>query len=254
MKEKITSLKKTARVAGMLYLAIVFTSLYAHIYVPLQIWVNGDAAATANNILANEFLFRTCIVISLVEVIILLFLVLVLHRLFKQVNDHLARLMVALAGVQIPIAFVLSAFKLTSLMILKGEVASTFSSAQPPDLAILFLEITRYGGMPLELLSGLWLFPFGMLVYRSRFIPHIFGVLLMIAGVGYMVDSFTFMLIPNYHAYTQVATLLFSGIGEVSIILWLLIKGVKDHIAIHVVSETKTTVRTSTGKLKEYIE
>jgi len=254
MKEKITSLKKTARVAGMLYLAIVFTSLYAHIYVPLQIWVNGDAAATGNNILANEFLFRACVVVSLVEVIILLFLALVLHRLFKQVNDHLARLMVALAGVQIPIAFVLGAFKLTSLMILKGEVASTFSTAQLPDMAILFLEITRYGGITLELLSGLWLFPFGMLVYRSRFIPRVFGVLLIIAGIGYTVDSFTFMLIPNYHAYTQVAALLFSGIGELSIILWLLIKGLKDHIAIHVVSETKTTVRTSTGKLKEYIE
>jgi len=253
MKEKITSLKKTARLAGILYLAMVFTSLYAHMYVPLQIWVGGDAAATSNNILANEFLFRTCVVVSLVEVIILLFLVLVLHRLFKPVNDQLTRLMVALAGVQIPIAFVLGAFKITALMILKGEVASTFSTAQLPDLAILFLEITRYGGITLELLSGLWLFPFGMLVYKSRFIPHILGVLPIIAGVGYMVDSLTFILIPNYHAYTQIAALIFSGVGELSIIFWLLIKGVKEHIAINVVSETKTTVRSSTGKLKEYI-
>jgi uncharacterized membrane protein len=93
-----------------------------------------------------------------------------------------------------------------------------------------------------------------MLVNKSRFIPHIFGVLLIIAGVGYTVDSLTFILIPNFHAYTQVAALLFSGIGELSIILWLLIKGVKDHIAINIVSETKTTLRSSTGKLKEYIE
>ncbi len=86
MEEKMTSLKKTARVAGLLYLLMVLTSLYAHVYVPLQIFVKGDTVATTNNILANEFLFRTCIVVSLAGATIFLFLALSLYRLFREVS------------------------------------------------------------------------------------------------------------------------------------------------------------------------
>ncbi len=166
MEEKMTSLKKNARIAGSLYLIMVLTSLYAHVYVPLQIFVKGDAVATTNNILANEFLFRTCIVVSLVGATIFLFLALSLCRLLKEVSTPLAIVMVALVGVQIPIAFVLGTLKLTSLMILKNEVSITVSPGQLPDLAMLFLQITRNGYTTLALFGGLWLFPLGLLVYK----------------------------------------------------------------------------------------
>ena len=252
MEQKMTSLKNTARVAGLLYLIIVFTALYAHIYVPSQIFVRGDADATTNNILANEFLFRTCIVVSLIEATIFLFLVLGLYRLLKEVNNHLAGLMVALVGVQIPVAFVLATFKLTSLMILKSDVSNILSS-QLPGLAMLFLEINGYGNATLALFGGLWLIPFGLLVYKSRFIPRIFGVLLIIAGTGYTFDSLISMLFPDY-GQPRILAFIFFGLGEISIMLWLLIKGVKDHISIEVISETKTTIRSSAVKMKEYIE
>ncbi|MBD0366538.1 MAG: DUF4386 domain-containing protein, partial [Flavisolibacter sp.] len=214
----------------------------------------NDAVATADNILHNEFLFRTCIVVTLAEAIVFLFLVFVLYRLFKQVNNHQTRLMVALVGVQIPITFVLAAFKITSLMILKGEISTAFSPGQLPEQAMLFLKMNEYGMLTLELLSGLWLLPFGMLAYKSRFIPRILGILLLLAGIGYTIDSLTFMLFPHYHDQTKTLAFIFSGLGEISIMLWLLIKGVKDHISIQVVSEMRTTVRTPAIKTKEFRE
>jgi Domain of unknown function (DUF4386) len=253
MEEKMTSPKKTARLAGLLYLITVCTTLYAHIYVPSQIFVRGDAVATTNNILANEFLFRSCIVVSLIEAAVFLFLVLALYRLLKEVNHHLARLMVALAGVQIPVAFVLATCKLTALMILKSDVSLTVSAGQLPHLAMLFLEIVGYGNATLALFGGLWLFPFGLLVYKSRFIPRIPGVLLIIAGTGYTFGSLLSLLFPDY-GQPQVMPFIFFCLGEISMMLWLLIKGVKAHVSIEVISETKTVIRPSAAKTKEFIE
>ncbi len=223
----INSDKKNARIAGLLYLLLAIIAPYGVMYVPSKTIVRGDAVATANNILANEFLFRTGIVSHLISVIIFLFLVLVLYRLLKQVNEHQAKLMVALVIVQIPIVFLIETFKITSLMILKGEVLKTLAPEQLQDLAMMFLKIHGYGLSMLEIFMGLWLIPFGQLVYKSGFIPRILGVLLLIAGIGYIVDSFTFMLFPNYRAFTFQPALIFSGLGELSTMLWLLIKGVK---------------------------
>ncbi len=253
MEEKMTSLKKTARVAGLLYLLIILTSLYAHVYVPLQIFVKGDAVATTNNILANEFLFRTCIVVSLVGATIFLFLALSLYRLLKEVSTPLAKVMVALVGVQIPVAFVLGTLKLTALMILKNEVSITVSPGQLPDLAMLFLQITRYGYVTLALFGGLWLFPLGLLVYKSRFIPRIFGVLLIVAGTGYTLGSLISMLFPGY-SQPPVLPFIFFGLGEITMMLWLLIKGVKDYVSIEIISEIKKTLKPSIVKMKEFIE
>ncbi|MDP9229670.1 MAG: DUF4386 domain-containing protein [Bacteroidota bacterium] len=227
MEQTIGSLKKTARLAGLLYFILGITGYYAIMYVPGKIIVRGDAVATANNILANEFLFRTGIVSHLISVTTFLFLALVLYRLFKQVNEYQAKLLVVLVVVQIPIIFLIETCRITSLMILKGEVLKTLAPEQLQDLSMIFLKIHAYGIQTVEIFWGLWLIPFGQLVYKSGFIPRILGVLLIIAGVGYTVDSFTFMLFPNYREYSQITAFTFSGIGELSIILWLLIKGVR---------------------------
>lgn len=227
MEQTIDSLKKTARLAGFLYLIMGLTAFYGIMYVPKQIIVQGDAAATANNILANELLFRTGIAGHLISVTLFLCLAFVLYRLFKQVNEHLAKLMIALVIVQVPIVFIIETFRITSLLILKGEVLKVLEPVHLQNLAFLFLKVHGYGIMTLEIFMGLWLLPFGQLVYKSGFIPRILGVLLIIAGISYTIDSFTFILFPNYRVFTQLPALTFSGIGEISILLWLLIKGVK---------------------------
>ncbi|MGZ5190233.1 MAG: DUF4386 domain-containing protein [Flavisolibacter sp.] len=236
MEERMFSIKKTARVAGLLYFLMIIAAVYSHIYVPSQLLVREDPAATSRNILDNEFLFRSCIVVNLAGAIIFLFLSLTLYRLFQQVNNQLASILVALVVVQIPVIFILNAFKLTSLMILKGD------PGQLPDLSMLFLQMNGYGMMTLALFAGLWLFPFGLLVYKSRFIPRVFGILLMIAASGYNLDGLLGMLFPDY-GQPQILPYIFFGIGEIPIMLWLLFQGVKDHLSIEIIAEVKTQAK-----------
>ena len=231
MENKVTSLKKTARLAGLLYLILVITGVYSIIYVSSKIIVLEDTITTSKNILTNEFLFRTGIISDLISNTIFMLLVLVLYRMFKQVNEYQAKLMVALVVVQIPAVFIMEALNITSLMIFKGEILQTFELNQRQDLAMLFLKINNYGTLILEMFWGLWLLPFGLLVYRSGFIPRIFGILLIIAGIAYMNDSLVSLLFPNYSAFVNQPTLLLVAIGEISITLWLLIKGVKNTIS-----------------------
>jgi len=226
----VNSLKKTARVAGLLYFIWVLTGIYDLIVLPAKIIVKGDAAATANKILANEFIFRTGIINNLFSATICVFLLLVLYKLFKNVNEGKAKLMVILFSITLPIVFIMNAFNVTSLMILKGEVLKTFELNQRQDLAMLFLKINDYGTLSLELFWGLWLIPFGLLVFKSRFIPRIIGVLLILNGVAYIIQCFASLLTPNYQTLVSQFALPFLILGEISITLWLLIKGVKNNI------------------------
>jgi hypothetical protein len=226
---KINSNKRTARLAGLLYLIWIITGFYGVSYIPSQTIVRGDAAATANKILANEFLFRTGIINDIISTTIWVIIALVLYRLFKQVNERHAKLLVVLVIVQIPAVFFMEALNIASLMIIKGEVLKTFGISQRQDLAMLFFKINDYGSIVLETFWGLWLLPFGLLVYKSKFIPRIFGVFLILNGIAYIIPSFTSLLIPDYLAVVRQFALPFWVLGEISIMLWLLIMGAKNN-------------------------
>src|SRR4030067_3836243 len=226
MEMNSSSLKNPARLAGLLYLLLIITGAYCVMYVPSQIIGRGDAVTTAKNILYNEFLFRTGIISDLISNTIWVFLVMVLYRLFKQVNERQAKLLVALVIVQIPAVFIMEAFNITSLMIFKGEILKTFELGQRQDLAMLFLKINEYGVLTLELFWGLWLFPLAILVYMSRFLPRLLGIWLIIDGFAFLVLSFTALLLPQYKDI--VFKIAFPAmLGEVAFMLWLLIKGAK---------------------------
>ncbi len=205
---------------------MVLTGPFSLLYVPAKTIVRGDAVATANKILANEFLFRSGIAVGLLSVVVFLVLVFVQYKLFKSVDEHLAKLMVVFVVVQVPIDFLLDTFNITSLMILKGEVLKASTLEQRQDMAMLFIKIGGYGTLILEIFWGLWLLPFGLLAYKSRFIPRILGVYLFINGIAYILISITFLLMPDYRALFEQYTfpLLF---GEMAIMLWFLIMGVK---------------------------
>lgn len=226
--EKISgSLKSTARTAGLLYLFLIITGVYGIMYIPSQIIVPGDSVSTAKNIISNEFLFRTGFLNDIISNTIFLLLALVLYRLLKSVNENSAKFMLALVIVQIPCVFLMETFNITSLMLLKGDILKTFEPGQRQDLAMLFLNINDYAILPLEMFWGLWLLPFGLLVYKSVFIPRIFGILLLIGGIAYMIDSTIGILFPDYSSIVKYPTLLLVAIGEISITFWLLIKGIK---------------------------
>lgn len=228
MENKENSLKKTARIAGLLYLIWIVAGIYGIFYVPSQTIVQGDTVATANKILANEFVFRTGIINDIISNTIWVFIVLLLYRMFKQVNERQVKLLVALVIVQIPAVFIIETFNIASLMIFKGEILKTFEISQRQDLAMFFLKINDYGTMVLETFWGLWLLPFGLLVYKSRFIPRILGVFLILDGIALIIHSFTSLLLPDYQAIVRQFTMPFWILGEISITMWLLIKGVKN--------------------------
>lgn len=222
----MNSTKKTARLAGLLYLVWIITGLYSIFYIPSQINMRGDAVTAAQNILANEFLFRTGIVNGLISSTIWVFMVLVFYRLFKSVDERQAKLLVALVIVQIPVGFIVEAFSITSLMILKGEVLKTLELGLRQELAMLILKMNDYVALTLVLFWGLWLFPLGILAYRSRFLPRFLGVWLLINGFALLVLSFTGLLLPEYKdmVFNIAVPAMF---GEVAFMLWLLIKGAK---------------------------
>ncbi|MBI3004584.1 MAG: DUF4386 domain-containing protein [Ignavibacteriales bacterium] len=226
MEMNASSLKKTSRLAGLLYLIWIITGLFAIFYVPSQINTAGDAVTAAQDILSREFLFRTSIVNDLISSTLWVFMVLVFYRMFKHVDEFQAKLLVAFVIVQIPTAFFMEAFNITSLMILKGEILRTFDLTQRQDLAMLFLRVNDYGTLTLVIFWGLWLFPLAILVYRSRFLPRFLGVWLIINGSALLVLSFTGLLLPQYKDMVSKIALP-AELGEVAFMLWLLIKGAK---------------------------
>ncbi len=227
LEREVNSSKNTARLAGLLYLIWILTGVYGIFFLPSQIFVEGDAAATANKIIANELLFRTGIVNDIISNTLWIFIALILYRLFKQVNERQSKLLVALVLVQIPAMFFMEAFNISSLMLFKGKLLKSFELAQRQDLAMMFFNFSDHIALILETFWGLWLFPFGLLVYKSVFIPRILGIFLILNGAAYVVHSFTSLLFPDYQATIKLFAFPFWILGEISIMLWLLIKGVK---------------------------
>ncbi len=225
MQNEITSLKSTARLAGLLFLLWILTGFYDMFFVSPKLFIKGDLAASAQNILTYEVLFRTSIFSGLITSTIWIFLALVFYQLFKSVNERQAKLLVAFVLVQVPIAFIKGAFSVTTLMVLKGEVLMTFDLNQRQDLAMLFLKINDYSVWALELFWGLWLFPLAILVYNSNFIPRFLGIWLMINGVVYVLLSFASIVTPSFKDFVFTIGMP-AMFGELVLMFWLLIKGV----------------------------
>jgi hypothetical protein len=225
----MNSTKKTARVAGLLYLVNGVTGFFSIIYIPSKLIVSGNAAATANTILASERLFRLGIVSELTCAAEFVFLLWVLYRLLGPVNKTHASLMVILGLLQIPIMFVNVLNEIAALALLRGaDFLSVFDKPRLDAMAMLFLNLHSEGFGVAGVFWGLWLFPFGILVFRSGFLPRILGVLLIAACFGYLADSLTSLLLPSYEdAVGRIANIPLT-LGEPAILLWLLIRGAKD--------------------------
>jgi hypothetical protein len=224
----MSSTRNPGRVAGLWYLLLVLAGPIRLIYIPNKLFVHGNAAATASNIAAHEWLFRFGIISDLVGAVILIFLVLALYRLFKAVDQNLAVLMVIFGGVMPAlINFVGVVYDAAALMVVQGaDFLSVFDKPQRDALAMLFLHLRDHQNTAAEILWGLWLFPLAILTYRSRFLPRFLGVWLTINGFAYVILSFTGELLPQYQEKVFILSqpALFA---ELAFMLWLVIKGAK---------------------------
>jgi hypothetical protein len=223
------TLSKNARVAGLLYLLGSLFGIVRLIYVPNTLFVYGNATATANNIAEHELLFRFGMVSYLLCAALWIFVTLALYRLFKGVNQARAVLMVILGSLMVtPIFFVNTVNDAAALLFVRGGgYLSVFDKPQRDAFARLFLDLHHQLDLANEIFWGLWLLPFGLLVYRSRFLPRILGVWLIIACFAYLALSFTGFLFPAYEDQAgKIAQPVL--LGEVATMLWLLIMGANE--------------------------
>ncbi len=219
----MTSVKTTARVTGLLYLALLPLGIFG-VFATSNLIVPGDAARTAGNIVASESLFRLSIVSALLVQVINIFVVLALYRLLAPVGKNMASLMVVFILMGVPIAMLNELNNLAILQLLKNGTGylGSFTPSQVQALVPLFLELHKLGVSIVSIFWGLWLFPMGYLVFKSGFLPRILGGLLIIGCLGYLVESLSALLLPGL----RVNVALFTFWGEVLLPLWLLIKGV----------------------------
>lgn len=216
-----SSINSTARLAGSLYLAAALFAAFGNMYVPSVLLVHGDAVTTSRNIVASEWLFRSGIVSHLICQTVFVFLVLTLYRLLKTVSKDRAVLMVVLALIGVPMAFLNEVNRLAVLRLLSSANAGAFTSGQLQAQAMQSLDMWESGILVTLAFWGMWLVPLGLLVFKSGFLPKLLGILLVIGGAGYVIDSGTQLLSPGFPTISQ-----FTFVGEVLFLLWLLIKGV----------------------------
>jgi len=219
---KMNSINKAAKLAGILYFLVVLAGISSETLVGTFILVPGDITTTVNHIIAYEPLFRLGFVISLTRFAVFIFLVLALYKLFRPVGEDWSLVMVALALVSISIGMVGLLFQYAAPLLLSSNGYSTsFAPDQWHAQVLFFINMQMLGDKASQILT-VWLLPLGYLIYKSGFFPRILGVLMVIAGMGYVSDFLIFFLLPNLDC--QVAG--FAFLAELPFPLWLLVKGV----------------------------
>jgi len=219
--------KKTARIAGFLYLIYLIISIFADVICRSPLIVFGDAAATAQNIMASEWQFRIGVMGDLLSAVLFLLTAWALYVLLKPVNKNLALLflLLNLGGVAVQCFSDLNLY--ASLLLLSGaDYLKVFQADQLQALAMLFINLRQNGFWICQIFFGAWLFPLGYLVFKSGFLPRILGIVLMIHCVAWLMTFLQFFLFPGYEVLTYTGPLGF--IAEFGLTLWLLIMGAKE--------------------------
>jgi hypothetical protein len=237
----MTSNKKLARIAGLLYLIVIATGLFAEVFVRQALRVSNNAIATANKIQSSEILYRLGIAADLINFAIGLPCVLIIYLLFKAVNKQLLRLAMMFVIIQTAIIAVNLLNQISTLLFLQNDAyLNSFQPSQLASLALHALNIQAQGyGIGLVFFSFYCLI-IGYVVFRSQLIPRIIGILYFISGLCYLLNSFTLFLFPTMSGLLFPYFALPAFIGETSFCLWLLIRGIK---------ENKTTANNTLPKL-----
>ncbi len=221
---------RTARASGLLYLIVIVAGIFSLAYVPSQIIVRGDASATVSNILASEYLFRLGILAGVIAYTAFLLLPIALYKLLSPINRNVAVLMFAFAVIQTPIFLVNLFHKLDILSLMGGaSYLQAFTTEQLQAEVMKSLAAYSNGMLVSEVFMGLWLLPFGYLVFRSGFLPRALGVLLIAGCFGYLSDFVGSLMFSRYPDLSiAVYVTLPATLGELGTCFWLLVVGVNE--------------------------
>lgn len=227
--EEMNSNKKTARIAGLLYLIVAVFGVFAIIYVLGKVYSPGDAATTAANVLANSGLVRIGMIADLIQATVFVFLGMLLYQLLNHVNKSMARSMVILVAIATTIMCINLVFEFAALLVATDpSYATAFGAAGSNALVMLLLDMHHYGFLIAQTFFGLWLVPLGYLAYKSGMFPRALGIMLIIGGAVYLVDMLLKFLVPDFAATVTAFLIIPFTVAEVWMLVYLLWKGVKD--------------------------
>jgi len=215
---------KMARIAGGFYLAYFVASVLASALGHIG---PGDAPPVYQAIVTEAGAFRLGLVIALISGFLFLMAAWGLYVLLRPVNKHLALLFLLLNAVGVAIQGASMLWLLSAL--LQGDAAShmqAYSAAQLEGLAYLSINVYKMGWVTAQLFFGMWLFPLGYLVYKSKSLPRFLGILLMLDGIGVLIWFHQALLLPDYRAISLPGVAV-SFVAELGLASWLLVKGVE---------------------------
>jgi hypothetical protein len=222
MDRMTESPNRLARMTGVLYLLVVGCGIISEILVKNVVSVPGDMAATADQITAYGFVFRLGFVVLLARLVFLTLLVLALYKLFGPVNRDVAVVMVVFVLISNAVSMVSLVFEFSApLLLTSSDYSTLFTTDQWLAQVQFFINMQVQGDTAAQILS-LWVILLGFLLFKSGYLPKLLGILVMIAGVGYVADFLVFFLLPQLDV--QIAG--FAFLAEVAFPFWLLIKGV----------------------------
>ena len=224
----MSSPKRLARIAGLLYLIVGIFGGFAIVYVTATVYVPGAAAATAANVLANAGLVRIGVIANLLQATVFVFLAMTLYVLLKDVNKHMAQAMVILVAIATAIMCLNEVFQFAVLLIATdGSYAAAFGAEGAYALILLLFDMHHYGFLIAQIFFGLWLVPLGILAYTSGMFPKVLGVVLIVGGVCYLVDMLAALLVPDVSTHIHGFLGIPPTIAEVWTLGYLLVRGVK---------------------------
>ena len=224
----MNSPKRLARIAGLLYLLVGICGGFAEGFVYPQLYVVGNATATAANLAANPDLARLGVVSDLLDQTFFVFLALALYLLLKHVNKNAARAMLVLVVLAAAVTCLNVVFEYEGLRVATGAVdATSLGTSGSNALVLLLLDAQHYGIFVAQIFFGLWLAPLGYLAFRSGWFPKPLGIALVLATVSYLVDLFVAFLLPGLSVEIHGFLGIVPAIAEIGMVLFLLVFGVR---------------------------
>lgn len=229
------SLRVLGRITGLLYLVIIVCAGFSEGYVRTTLIVPGDAAATAENILAAEGLFRLGFAADLIAFLADAAVAVLLYVLLAPASRTVALLAAAFRLVAHPAIAALNLLNhFGALLLLQGggALSSSFEPEQLEALALVMLDLHGYGYLIAGGFFGVHCALLGWLLYRSELFPAWLGFLLGAAAVGYLTETFVYFLAPGWSAPASALVVVTAGVGEVALCLWLIAKGTRSTVAL----------------------
>lgn len=224
----LDSPKRIARIAGVSYLLVAIFGGFAEGFVDPKMYVAGDAAATAANVVGNAGLVRIGVVAHLVDAVFFLLTAIALYVLLNHVHKNAARVMVAFVALAAGMISLNAVFQFEGLQVATNiSYATAFGAAGSQALVLILLDIQHYGTLAAQVFFGLWLAPLGYLAYRSGMFPKVLGVVLVAATVSYLADLLAAFLVPDIARQIHQFLIILPIIGEVGMLAYLLVVGVR---------------------------